>query len=91
MVSEGVASAPVEEMVVEPVPPNAAVFAVRREEKKVVEVALVSVVLPVKLLVPENVLLPEKVLEFARSVEDAAVMVISAVPLKETPLMLRAV
>ena len=46
---------------------------------------------PVKELVPLNVLLPLKVFEFARSVEEAAVMVMSAEPLKETLLMRRAV
>src|SRR3989344_2593733 len=42
-------------------------------------------------MVLENVLAPEKVLSLARSVEEAAVMVMSAVPLKEAPLMVRAV
>ena len=50
-----------------------------------VEVAADSSVLPVKLLVPENVLL------LAKSVEEAAVMVMSAEPLKDTPLIARAV
>ena len=45
----------------------------------------------VKLFEPENVLLPLKVFEFERSVDEAAVMVMSAEPLKEVPLMLRAV
>src|SRR3990167_7296784 len=39
----------------------------------------------------ENVLSPVNVLLFARSVEEAAVMVIFAEPSKEVPLMLRAV
>ena len=38
-----------------------------------------------------NVLVPEKMLLLARSVEEAAKIVMSAVPLKETPLMLRPV
>ena len=54
-------------------------------EKMVVVVAFASVVAPEKVFVPENVLL------FASSVDDAAVMVMSAEPLKEVPLMVRAV
>ena len=42
-------------------------------------------------IVEEKVLVPEKVLLFARSVEEAAVRVISALPLKDVPLMVRAV
>ena len=42
-------------------------------------------------MVLEKVLLPEKVLLFERSVEEAAVMVMSEVPLKEVPLMFLAV
>lgn len=38
-------------------------------------------------MVLEKVLLPEKVLLLARSVEEAAVMVMSAEPLKAVPLM----
>ena len=38
-------------------------------------------------MVEEKVLLPEKVLELARSVEEAAVMVIGEAPVKVTPLM----
>ena len=52
---------------------------------KVVEVALVRVVLPVKLLAPEKVLL------LAKSVDEAAKIVMSAEPLNDTPLMRRAV
>ena len=44
-----------------------------------------------KVLEPENVLLPLNVLELARSVEEAAVMVMSAEPLKDVPLIERAV
>ena len=54
-------------------------------ENRFVVVALASVVLPVNEFTPENVLL------FARRVDDAAVMVISAEPLNATPLMFRAV
>jgi hypothetical protein len=54
-------------------------------EKKFVDVALASVVFPEKVVAPENVLL------LARSVEDAAVMVISLVPSNTVPLMFRAV
>ena len=43
----------------------------------------------VKELLPVKLLLPVKVLLLARSVEDAAVIVMSPVPLKETPLMRR--
>ena len=53
-------------------------------EKKLVVVALVAVRIP-------NPLTPENVLLFARRVDDAAVMVISAEPLNATPLMFRAV
>ena len=52
MVAEGVASAPVEEMVVEPVPPKLAVFAVMRPAKRLVEEALVRVVFPFKMVAP---------------------------------------
>jgi hypothetical protein len=45
----------------------------------------------VKELVPLKTLLPLKVLLFARSVEEAAKIVMSPVPLKETPLMRRPV
>ena len=45
----------------------------------------------VKLFVPLKVLEPEKVFELARSVEEAAVMVMSAEPLKDVPLIERAV
>ena len=41
-------------------------------------------------IVLENVLLPEKVLLLAKSVEEAAVMVMLPVPSKETLLMVRA-
>jgi hypothetical protein len=47
MVAVGVTRAPVAEMVVEPVPPNAAVIAVERPVNSVVEVAFASVVFPV--------------------------------------------
>src|SRR5260221_388399 len=74
--------------------PSVAVCAKRLVElavvaKKVVEVAFTSVTLPVKELVPLNVLFPAKVLLLERSVVEE--MVMSAVPLKETPLMRRAV
>lgn len=45
-VSDGVVSAPVDAMVVEPVWPKAAVFAVRRPLKRFVDVAFASVVFP---------------------------------------------
>ncbi len=52
IVAEGVPSAPVEEIVVEPVPPKLAVFAVMRPVKRLVEEALVRVVLPFKMVAP---------------------------------------
>ena len=52
-------------------------------EKKLVEVALVRTVLPLKVLVPEKVLL------FASKVVEAMVMLVE--PSKETPLMVRGV
>ncbi len=57
---------------------------------KEVVVALVRVVVP-NIVVPEKVLVPVKVLLLARSVEDAAVMVMFVVPSKEVPLMVRGV
>lgn len=44
-----------------------------------------------KLFEPVKVLFPEKVFALARRVEEAAVIVMSAVPLKETLLMFLAV
>jgi len=55
------------------------------DDEKSVDDAFPRFVCPVNVFVPENVLL------FASSVDDAAVIVMSAVPLKETPLMFRAV
>lgn len=62
----------------------------KRPEKVVVYTPFVTVpalpeIEPVMVL--EKVLLPEKVLLLARSVEEAAVMVMSAEPLKAVPLM----
>ncbi len=57
---------------------------------KLVVVAFVSVVVP-RAVVPVKVLFPENVLAFARSVDDAAVMVMFAVPSKDVPLMVRGV
>ena len=54
-VSDGVESAPVEEIVVLPVCPAAKVLAVRREEKKFVEVPLVNEKLGTVSVVPSNV------------------------------------
>ena len=53
-----------------------------------VTVPALPVIEPVMVLL--KVLLPEKVLLLARSVEEAAVIVMSADPLKEVPLMFRA-
>ena len=85
--------------------PKVAVLALRavveaKEEKKDVVVALVPVALantklPVRVVdesvVPVKVLVPVQVLESASSVEEAAVMVMLAVPSKVTPLMVRPV
>ena len=56
-------------------------------EKKLVEVAEVEVLL----VMLSKMLAPEKVLLLASRVEEAAVMVMLAVPSKEVPLIVRAV
>jgi hypothetical protein len=58
-----------------------------REFWRRVAVPALPVIEPVMVLL--NVLVPEKVLLFARSVEEAAVMVMSVEPLNAVPLMLR--
>lgn len=69
-------------------------FVSKRAAKVVVYTPFVTVpAFPViePVMVLEKVLLPEKVLLLARSVEEAAVIVMSADPLKEVPLMFLAV
>ena len=90
--SDGAVSAPVDEMVVDPLPPNAAVFEVKRPENRFDDVALVRTVLPLAVRVaalgsvtePSEAIVvvdvPPKyaVPKFEKSVEDAFANVCSA-------------